>query len=198
MYFCKLIRSVQMECNIDTEIQFSGLKSGIYNYHYTLEDSFFSEYKNEKILGGKVSFDVKLEKKERLMLFFFAYSGAVRTTCDRCLEEMGWPVEGEETLCVKLSDNETSDNEDVVILPESAFKIDLAQWMYEYIAVSMPIQCIHPDDENGDPTCDPEMLKYLVNENDNDPSTSSGQEDENDNDNGEIDPRWEALLKLKK
>ena len=181
-----------MECNVDTEIQFSGLKSGIYHYEYTLDDSFFSEYKNEKILGGKVFFDVKLEKKERLMLFYFSYSGEVRTTCDRCLDEMEWPVEGEETLCVKLSDTETSDDEDVVILPESAYKIDLAQWMYEYVAVSMPIQCMHPDDADGNSTCNPEMMQYISEE--TDALEDEGAPAESD----EIDPRWEALLKLKK
>ena len=181
-----------MECNVDTEIQFSGLKSGIYHYEYTLDDSFFSEYKNEKILGGKVFFDVKLEKKERLMLFYFSYSGEVRTTCDRCLEEIEWPVEGEETLCVKLSDTETSDDEDVVILPESDYKIDLAQWMYEYVAVSMPIQCMHPDDADGNSTCNPEMMQYISEETDALEDEGAPAESE------EIDPRWEALLKLKK
>ena len=186
-----------MECNVDTEIQFSGLKSGIYQFDYTLDDSFFSDFKNEKILGGKVFFDVKLEKKERLMLFFFAYSGKVRTTCDRCLDEIEWPIEGKETLCVKLSDTETSDDENVVILPESAFKIDLAQWMYEFVAVSMPIRCVHPDDADGNPTCDPEMMKYLSDE---DWNEEEEEENGDDNENGdtEIDPRWSALLKLKK
>ena len=63
-----------MERKVDTTIQFSGLKSGIYHYDYTLDDRFFSEYKNEKILGAKVVFDVEMEKKERLLLFHFSYS----------------------------------------------------------------------------------------------------------------------------
>ena len=185
-----------MECNVDTEIKFSGLKSGIYHYDYTLDDSFFSEFKNEKILGGKVFFDVKLEKNERMMLFFFAYSGKVRTTCDRCLEELEWPIEGEETICVKLSDTESSDDENVVILPESAYKIDLAQLMYEFVAVAMPIQCVHPDDADGNPTCDPEMLKYISEEQEIETEETENEEEETGNE--EIDPRWEALLKLKK
>ena len=173
-----------MEHNVDTEIQFSGLKSGTYSYDFTLDNSFFSDYKNEKILGGKVLFNVRLEKKERLMMFFFTWSGSVLTTCDRCLQEMQWPVEGEESLCVKFSDDETSDDENVVFLPEKECKIDLAQWMYEYVAVQMPIQCIHPDDEDGQPTCDPEMMAYI--------NASEPAEEASD----EIDPRWEALREL--
>ena len=70
---------------------------------------------------------------------------------------------------------------DVVILPESAFKIDLAQWMYEYVAIAMPIQKVHPEGE-----CDPEMLKYL----------SDGDAGEEENTTGETDPRWDALKQL--
>lgn len=188
MYFCKLIRSVQMEQSVDTTIQFSGLKSGVYHYDYTLDNSFFSEYKNEKILDANVVFDVKLEKSERMMMFYFAYSGEVTTMCDRCLGEMQLPIEGEQTLCVKFSDNEQSDNEDVIILHENEYKIDLAQWMYEYVAVSIPIQCVHPDDADGNPTCDPEMLKYISEESNGEPTPT---------DEEAIDPRWEALKQLK-
>lgn len=172
--------------SVDTTIQFSGLKPGIYTYTYTLDDGFFSEYKNEKILGGNVVFDVKLERKERMMLFHFDYTGMVLTTCDRCLGELEWPVEGEQTLCVKVSDTEESDDENVVILPEKAYEIDLSQWMYEYVAVSMPIQCIHPDDENGETTCDPEMTQYL----------RAAGTDEREHE-PETDPRWDALKQLR-
>ena len=185
MYLCKLNKYVKMEHGIDTEIQFSGLKPGTYSYKYTLTDSFFSEYKNEKILGGEVYFDVKLEKKERLLLFFFSFSGKVKTECDRCLSEMEWPVEGEQTLCVKFSDEEQSDDEEIAILPENAYKIDLAQWMYEYVAVQMPIRCVHADNENGQSTCDPNMLNYLT------------ENDSSESDEEATDPRWDILKQLK-
>lgn len=174
-----------MEHNVDTIIQFSSLKPGVYHYDFTLDDAFFSEYKNEKILGGKVVFNVKLDRKERMMMLFFDYSGTVQTQCDRCLGEMEWPLHGEQVLCVKFSDTERSDDEEVVILPEKESQIDLAQWMYEYVAVAIPIQTLHPDAPDGTPTCDPEMLKFL-NGNDNSPAEQTA-----------TDPRWAALQALK-
>jgi uncharacterized metal-binding protein YceD (DUF177 family) len=121
-------------------------------------------------------------------MFFFDYSGEVRTTCDRCLDELTMPIAGSESLCVKFSDTEQSDDEDVVFLPEKAHSIDLAQWMYEYVAVAMPIQCVHPDDAEGNPTCDPEMMQYLTEE-----ATPDSPEEER-----ETDPRWDVLKTLKK
>ena len=55
----------------------------------------------------------------------------------------------------------------------------------EFICISLPIRQVHPEDENGNLTCNPEMLmkldEYLV---------------EEDEDEEEIDPRWDDLNKL--
>ena len=134
-----------MQTQNDTVIQFSGLKPGVYAYSYTVDGSFFERFENEELRDGNVVFEVSMERGERMLLFNFAYHGTIRTTCDRCLGEMEVPVEGEQRLCVKFSDTETSDDENVAILPESAFQIDLAQWMYEYVAIAMPIQKVHPE-----------------------------------------------------
>ena len=80
---------------------------------------------------------------------------------------------------VRLSDTETSDDENVAILPEGAFEIDLTQWLYEYVAVRIPMQHIHPEGE-----CDPEMTRFI------DEQNEEKTEDE-------VDPRWAALKDLK-
>ncbi|MBO4600606.1 MAG: DUF177 domain-containing protein, partial [Bacteroidales bacterium] len=138
---------------------------------------------NEELREGKVDFEVVLERRERMLVFTFSFKGMVKTTCDRCLGEMEVPVEGEGHLCVKFSDTETSEDEDVVFLPEGAYQIDLAQWMYEYVVVSMPMQHVHPEGE-----CDPEMLKFISNEAEESEVRELGEE--------ESDPRWDALKQL--
>ena len=172
-----------MKPKVDTVVQFSGLKPGKYEYDYTLDSAFFEEFENDELREGSVEFRVILDKKERMLMFTFSFKGTVKSICDRCLGELDVPVEGESALCVKFSDTETSDNEDVVILPETAYKIDLAQWMYEYVVVSLPMQKVHPEGE-----CDAEMLKYIT----------EGREEETEpaEGDGETDPRWSALKDL--
>ena len=172
-----------MKPKVDTIVQFSGLKPGKYEYDYTLDNTFFEEFDNDELREGSVDFRVVLDKKERMLMFTFSFSGIVKSICDRCLGELDVPVEGENTLCVKFSDTETSDNEDVVILPETAYKIDLAQWMYEYVGVSVPMRRVHAEGE-----CDAEMLKYITEESDEEP--------ESEGNGSEIDPRWSALKEL--
>ena len=85
-----------MSPKIDTVVQFSGLKSGRYEYCYALDNSFFEGYENEELREGNVDFKVVLERREQMLLFTFTFHGVVKTTCDRCLGEMEVPVEGEE------------------------------------------------------------------------------------------------------
>ena len=69
------------------------------------------------------------------------------------------------------------------MLPEKAFEIDLSQWLYEYVAVRIPLQHSHEEGE-----CDPETVSYIKSE----------EELERDHEeNREVDPRWEALKGLK-
>ena len=129
-----------MSRNSDTTVRFSGLKSGRYSYDFDLDGEFFEGFKNEELCDGKVHVSAVLEKNERVMMFDFSLEGEVVTRCDRCLGELKVPIEGKERLNVRLSDDETSDDENVAILPEGSFEIDLAQWLYEYVAVRIPMQ----------------------------------------------------------
>ena len=180
-----------MNPKVDTVVQFSGLKSGRYEYSYVLDNSFFEGYENEELREGKVDFEVILERRERMLLFTFTFQGMVKTTCDRCLGEMEIPVEGEEQLCVKFSDTETSEDENVVYLPEGAYQIDLAQWMYEYVAVRMPIQKVHEEGK-----CDPEMLKFISDKLADEDVEGEEERAVRELEEGESDPRWDALKQL--
>lgn len=117
-----------------------------------------------------------------MLIFEFSITGTVEVTCDRCLELFDYPVEGNETLYVKLGDEWDEESDDVLIIPESEHEFNVSQLIYEYIMLMLPIQRIHPDDENGKSTCDPTMLEKL------------GTQPEPQ----ETDPRWEALAQLKK
>jgi uncharacterized metal-binding protein YceD (DUF177 family) len=68
-------------------------------------------------------------------------------------------------------------------LPHGENELDLQQHLYEFIMLALPIKRVHPNDEEGNSTCDPVMLKKLdeliVDE---EPGT---------------DPRWDELKKLK-
>ena len=178
-----------MDTKKDLIIGFSGLKSGSYDYDFELGDDFFSRYGNENLQKCKAVFKVKLEKKERLMKFETEFSGTLSTFCDRCLKPLEMPISGRDTLYVEFGDEtRESDDDNLVILPEGEGRIDLSQFLYECVATSMPMRHVHPDDENGDPTCDRQMLDLLQ---------SVAVDEEKSASQEEVNPIWEKLKDLK-
>jgi len=39
--------------------------------------------------------------------------------------------------------------------------LDVSTWIYEFIILSIPIQHIHPDHEDGSSGCNPEVIAFL-------------------------------------
>jgi uncharacterized metal-binding protein YceD (DUF177 family) len=83
--------------------------------------------------------------------------------------------------------DESFENDDNIWqLHEKAYELDLTHFLYETIELALPTQLIHPDDENGNPTCNPEMLQKLA-------ELAPKEEQQTT----ETDPRWDALKNLK-
>ena len=163
-------------------IPFRGLKNEIHHFDFVIDDKFFDAVEYPDLEHGMVHVGVDLIKEERMMIFEFDIRGHVNVECDRCLEPFNQPVEGRERLIVKFGETFEEQSDEVIIIPESDYQFDLSRHIYEYIRLMIPMQCIHPDDTEGNSTCSPEMLDRLSQEN-KEPQT---------------DPRWDALKKLKK
>ena len=76
------------------------------------------------------------------------------------------------------------ENDELLVLPHGSHSIDLDQYFYEMIVLSMPIRNVHPDVENG--TLNTEILNRLK------------EFDINKEKNSKFDARWDKLKELKK
>lgn len=81
-------------------------------------------------------------------------TGHVVVPCDRCLEDCRIPIDFEGRLLVKFSDEPREYDGEVLWLLPGEDEVDLSQYIYESIVLSLPYQRVHPEGE-----CDPEMLK---------------------------------------
>lgn len=163
-------------------IPFRGLKLGDHHFEYVIGEKFFDCIEYSEIKKGNVSVEIEMNKQDRMLIFEFSINGTVEVVCDRCLSLFDFHVSGNETFYVKIGEEWLEESDDVLIIPESEHEFNISQLIYEYIMLMLPIQRIHPDDENGNSTCDPEMLDKLG-------AQPKPQES---------DPRWDALAKLKK
>lgn len=176
-------------------IPFVGLKLGLHEFLFDIEDSFFEAFEYSTIEKGKLQVKFLLEKKETMMIGEFFVDGLVEVPCDRCTDLMNAPVEGEYRLVYKFASEESDDENLVTVYPEE-FEIDIQNSIHEFILVSLPTRVVHPEGE-----CNEEMMEhlgeYLLNSDEDFEDFDEDLDDTEDSDE-EIDPRWAALKNLKK
>lgn len=166
----------------DYEIPFHGLKEGIHEYDFDVSPEFFQSFDNTDYTGGRLKVKVLLHKEPQLLILNFSISGYVRVICDLCLEEFDCPVTSNEVIYIKFgADYEELDN-NIVIIPQDEIRINIAQFIFEFAILNLPVRKVHPLNKDGISLCNPEMLKKIA---------------EYSNHNYEhSDPRWDILRNL--
>jgi len=164
------------------EIPFVGLKIGIHDFEFKIDKSFFEALPYSIVHNGDLKVWIELEKKENMLIADFDFFGTVKMDCSRCNEEMDVEVEGDLTIYYSFGNEETED-ENLIVIPHESYQIDVTQPIYEMITMAIPLRPVHEEDE-----CDEEMVK-LIEKFQNQP-----KEDVNKEEN--IDPRWSVLKNL--
>ena len=168
-------------------IPFIGLKIGTHHYDYKIEKAFFEYFEYEDFNDANVKVDVSLLKNTTLLELNFKISGTVNINCDITNEPFNQNIENEFDLVVNFGDEYNDENIDILVLPHGAYEINIQQYIYELIVLSVPIKRIHPGIEDG--TLSSDILEKLK-------ELSPKLDDEQKEDNKEIDPRWNTLKKL--
>jgi len=163
-------------------IPLAGLKEARYTYEFTIGDDFFSAYERSEITRGEMRAVVVLQKCSTHLELDIVINGRAEVVCDRCLEPFYMTISFANRLFVRQGREWEEADPDMITMPLDEHEIDLSQFFYEYIHLALPIKRIHPDDEKGNSTCNPEMIRKL-----NDHLITG---------DGETDPRWDDLKKL--
>ena len=153
------------------EIAFVGLKPGIHEYNYEVDDKFFADYKetDPEDIGFKncnASVKLLLEKNTSFLMLKFEIGGSVNVICDRCGNTLPIDLWDEFNLVIKQIENpdEMNQNEedpDVFYISRTESHIHLADWIYEFVMLSIPMQRMCSEEEIGGPQCNKEILALL-------------------------------------
>lgn len=146
------------------DIGFSGLSEGIHLFEYQINDDFLKLLPSEELETVELIVKLNLEKQSRMLILSFELEGRVSVLCDRCLDPLHFPLKGQEQLIVKFGNEEMEESDEIIIIPETEHKINVAQFIYEYIHLMLPLKRVHGEDAGGQSLCDPDMLKRISNE----------------------------------
>ena len=136
-------------------IPLTGYRDMADEYDYQLADAYFEAIGDSVIGGGDVHAHVGIRRLEGGATLSIRFAGAVTVPCDRCLAPMEIEVSASEELKVVYGDRNEDDGETITI-DEREGTIDLANILFELIALQVPLQHSHP--EGG---CDEQMAGML-------------------------------------
>ncbi len=163
-------------------IPFRALKDGMHEFSFDVDKTFLEQFSETDFDAVDAEVKVIVNKKTLVTTFHFKAKGVVTTMCDRCLDSLEVEVEGENTLFLKFGSEHEELAENVIVLAESENEINVAQYIYELLMLSLPLRYTHGIDVDGNSTCNEEMIEKLA--------SYSVQPEE------EVDPRWAELKKL--
>ncbi len=166
-------------------IEFKGLKEGLHDFEFEVDNKFFEHFEESLAENGDLLIKVVLEKRSSFMKLHFDINGWLELNCDRCLENYQQPIFNETELFIKYSENEFDEGENVIWIKPDEDRINLAQIIYEYVTLSIPLRHIHPKKSNGSRDCNKEMLEKLKNYMHPESEIQA-----------KTDPRWDALRNL--
>lgn len=172
-------------------IAYKGLGPGSHHFDFEVRDDFFARHEGSGIKGGSVEVEVELERKGSALALRVFVQGSVTIACDRCLEDCELPVNYKGKLVVKFTEEEVPFDGEVLWVNPADSLLDLEQYIYESVVLSLPYRKVHPEDVHGTPLCNPEMLdKFRIVSEDEFESLVAEKPVEED-------PRWAKLKELK-
>ena len=148
------------------EIAFVGLKPGIHEYYYQVDEKFFANYKQTDFTNCQASIKLSLEKNTSFMMLKFEVGGSVNVVCDRCGNTLPMDLWDEFNMVVKQVENpdemnESEEDPDIFYISRTESHLHLADWIYEFVSLSIPMQRMCNENEIGGPLCNKEILAML-------------------------------------
>ncbi|MDO5524388.1 MAG: DUF177 domain-containing protein [Bacteroidia bacterium] len=184
-------------------IQLLKLSQGKHIFEYELDRKFFDAIDGDEVKKGCVKVLLTVHKTATTYEFDFDIKGIVQIPCNRCLDEMNQEIDTQNRLIVKLGHEYSEESDEVIVIPEDDGEINIAWFLYEFVALNIPIKHVH-EPGKCNRTMSTKLRKHrAVNKNDEDDDESdeldaSADDDYEDNEGAieNIDPRWEGLKGL--
>jgi uncharacterized metal-binding protein YceD (DUF177 family) len=175
------------------------LKDGVNTFSFELNDEYFKKIDSPEVQKGNIAATVTVQKTLTAFEFNFVLDGAIIIPCDRCLDDMTQQIHHKEKLLVKLG-QEFSEEDEMVIIPESESALNIAWFLYEFIVINIPIKHVHPTGECNK-TMVTKLKKHITHQKSEDIDEDDSLLDDNDDDdfsieNTQTDPRWDGLQNI--
>ena len=168
-------------------------------HKYRLENEFFANIDGPEGQRGKVDVALTVKRTATVFELNFDLSGVIYIPCDRCLDDMELIIDTDEQLFIKLGHEYKEESDNMLIIPEDEGELNIAWFLYEFIALTIPIKHVHPYGKcNKDMSARLQQMSARRIDDEDDDIDMEFIDDTQEEEEKPTDPRWDALKKLKR
>ena len=183
------------------KLPLKSLGVGTHEFEYHLDKQFFVNMESSDIHDADLNVALTVQYNGDIYNLDFHITGEVVLICDRCLDDLRFPIDATYHIVVKYGEDYNDDNDEVIEIPETDNTLNVAYMIKDTVELAIPMKHVHPLGKcnrqmsamlkkhratSGDD--DAELENELIDEIDNIDAQSSAA--------GNSDPRWDALRKL--
>lgn len=186
------------------KLPLKSLPSGSHEFEYELGKQFFEDMESTDIRDAHLKVIALVNVKGDVYELSLKVNGELTLICDRCLDELPWPVDTEYKVFVKYGEDYNDEADNLLVIPESDNFLNISYILYDTVALTIPIKHVHPMGK-----CNRAMSSLLrkhrspvANLEGDDSEMMEEMMDSMDDidmaaDDAPVDPRWNDLKKIK-
>lgn len=183
------------------KLPLKSLAAGVHEFEYHLDKQFFANMDSADIRDAELVVRLLVTYAHDVYELSFAVTGAVTLLCDRCLDDLVFPIEASYHVTVKYGEDYSDDSDELLQIPESDNFLNVAYMIYDTVSLAIPLKHVHPSGK-----CNKQMSallrKHRVEEAgaEDIPDIDDLADDCADGSDAAVsvgtDPRWDALKKF--
>lgn len=121
------------------DIEFVKLGQGEHWFDFDINNDFFEAFESS-LTAEDLKLRLSFTKGSNTFTLLFMLEGKVNVDCDRCLTPVSLPIKSTNMLMVKITENLLEDQDDIIYMLPSEYKMNIAQPLYDFILLSLPIK----------------------------------------------------------
>lgn len=177
-------------------VPLKSLTEGTHTFRYHLDKEFFVNMESTDIHDADVNVVLTVNVVRDLYVMDFKFSGTVTVLCDRCLDDLIFPIETSYDINVRYGDECKDESDTLLEIPRTDNDLNVSYMIYDSVSLAIPIKHVHPAGK-----CNRQMSALLHKHSATlaDPLEQEllDSVDEIDSDSGAAtDPRWDVLKSL--
>lgn len=168
------------------KIELQKLSLGHSRQDFKINRNFFEEFNYSDIKNANIIVKTEIEAKTSSVSLDFTIEGTLEVECDVCLDYFNLEINSSNSIFLRINDRsegieEQFEDDNKINISKTKKYIDLKKHLFDFIVLSLPMKKVHPIDEFGNRTCNPEYLSKL---------------EELEPNNNKKDPRWDKLKQI--